>query len=276
MMTENSNPIPSNGRSTDPPMGEKPLQSWKEIAAYLDRETRTARRWEKTQGLPVRRHGDSSRASVYAYPSELDAWRAAHKPRAAEEPSPTMRVRPAPIFALAAMALIATFVVLQGPILSPVDPLAEAAGTTVQLLFDDPEGDVGGTISADGRYLSCSHWETGNAGICDLVSGEKKVLTQYGDWKEDDAWKKSGFADTNIVSPDGKQIAFTYYTSSHEPNPTVELRIIGSDGTGARTLYSKSPYSISGWITPDAWSSDADCYPSPVSFAESRFLPGYS
>ena len=174
------------------------------------------------------------------------------------------------------MALIATFVVWQGPILNPVDPLAEAAGTTVQLLFDDPEGDVGGTISADGRYLSCSHWETGNAGICDLVSGEKKVLTQYGDWKEDDAWKKSGFADTNIVSPDGKQIAFTYYTSSHEPNPTVELRIIGSDGTGARTLYSKSPYSISGWITPDAWSSDADCYPSPVSFAESRFLPGYS
>ena len=80
--------------------------------------------------------------------------------------------------------MIATFVVLQGPILNPVDPLAEAAGTTVQLRFDDPEGDVMGTISADGHYLSCSHWETGNAGICDLVSGEKKVLTQYGDWSE--------------------------------------------------------------------------------------------
>ena len=255
-MTENPTPIPSNHGAYDPLTGERPLQSWKEIAAYLEREPRTARRWEKTQSLPVRRHGDSSRASVYAYPSELDAWRVAHKPRAAEDQPRPMRVRPAPLVALAAMTLIATFVVLQGPILSPVDPLAEAAGTTVQLLFDDPEGDVGGTISADGRYLSCSHWATGNAGICDIVSGEKKVLTQFGDWTEDDAWKKSGFADANIISPDGKQIAFTYYTSSYEPNPTVELRVIGSDGRGERTLYRKSPYSEAGWITPDAWSSD--------------------
>ena len=255
-MPDNPNPIDAVGQAAGPLNGEKPLQSWKEIAAYLDREPRTARRWEKTQGLPVRRHGDSSRASVYAYPSELDAWRAARKPKAAGEQPPRMQVRLAPLVAVAAMTLIATFVVLQGPILNPVDPLAEAAGTTVQLLFDDPEGDVGGTISADGRFLSCSHWATGNTGICDLAGGEKKVLTQYGDWSEDDAWKKSGFADANVISPDGKQIAFTYYTSGYEPNPTVELRIIGSDGTGGRTLYSKSPYSDDGWITPDAWSSD--------------------
>lgn len=255
-MTENPTPIPSNGQASDPLKGEKPLQSWKEIAAYLDREPRTARRWEKTQGLPVRRHGDSSRASVYAYPSELAAWRASRRPKVFTEQAARIRPRAAPLFALAAMALVATFVVSQGPILNPVDPLAEAAGTTVQLLFDDPERDVMGTISADGRYLSCSHWETGNAGICDLVSGEKKVLTQYGDWTEDDAWKKSGFADANVISPDGKQIAFTYYTSSYEPEATVELRVIGSDGTGERTLYRKSPYSEAGWITPDAWSSD--------------------
>ena len=63
--------IPTNDRP-----GETPLQGWKEISSYLDRDTRTARRWEQQAGLPVRRHG-GPRASVYAYPSELDAWRAA-------------------------------------------------------------------------------------------------------------------------------------------------------------------------------------------------------
>ena len=34
---------------------EKPLQSWKEIGTYLDRDMRTAIRWEKEEGLPIRR-----------------------------------------------------------------------------------------------------------------------------------------------------------------------------------------------------------------------------
>ena len=258
-MPEIPNPKSSSLHVAGPPIGEKPLQSWKEIAAYLERETRTARRWEKTQGLPVRRHGDSSRASVYAYRSELDAWRAAGKPKVAIEQTETARVYLRPLLAIASMGLIAAIVVLQGPILNPLDPLAEAAdktGMTVRLMRDDPERDAMGTISADGRYLSCSDWETGNAGICDLVTGEKKVLTQYGDWSDDEAWKKSGFTDLNIISPDGKQIAFTYFTGSGLPNEAAELRVIGSDGTGERTLYSKSPYSDGGWIIPDAWSSD--------------------
>ena len=50
---------------------EKPLQSWKEIGAYLDRYMRTAIRWEKEEGLPIRRHRTGGRGSVYAYPSEL-------------------------------------------------------------------------------------------------------------------------------------------------------------------------------------------------------------
>ena len=91
-MAEISNPRPHTEPATGPLAGEKPLQSWKEIAAYLEREPRTARRWEATQGLPVRRHGHSSRASVYAYPSELDAWRAAGKPKFAIEQTETARI----------------------------------------------------------------------------------------------------------------------------------------------------------------------------------------
>src|SRR6266545_945737 len=50
------------------------LDSWKEIAAYLRRSVRSARRWEKDEGLPVRRHAHDKGDSVYAYKSELDGW----------------------------------------------------------------------------------------------------------------------------------------------------------------------------------------------------------
>jgi hypothetical protein len=50
------------------------LDSWKEIAAYLRRDERTAIRWEKDRGLPVRRVPGGKRQAVFAYASELDAW----------------------------------------------------------------------------------------------------------------------------------------------------------------------------------------------------------
>jgi eukaryotic-like serine/threonine-protein kinase len=50
------------------------LDSWKEIAAYLGRSVQTAQRWEKKEGLPVRRHAHEKQDSVYAYGSELDGW----------------------------------------------------------------------------------------------------------------------------------------------------------------------------------------------------------
>jgi tetratricopeptide (TPR) repeat protein len=50
------------------------LDSWKQIAAYLNRHLTTVRRWERCEGLPVHRHVHSSIGSIYAYSNELDAW----------------------------------------------------------------------------------------------------------------------------------------------------------------------------------------------------------
>jgi TolB-like protein len=50
------------------------LDSWKEIASYLRRDVRTVQRWEKKEGLPVRRHQHDKLGSVYAYPAELTSW----------------------------------------------------------------------------------------------------------------------------------------------------------------------------------------------------------
>src|SRR5581483_6537125 len=55
------------------------LDSWKAIAVYLGREVRTVQGWEKSEGLPVHRHKHAKQGSVFAFRSELDAWRAARR-----------------------------------------------------------------------------------------------------------------------------------------------------------------------------------------------------
>ncbi len=64
---------------------EAPLDSWKEIAAYLGRDVTTVQRWEKREGIPVHRHLHDKRGSVYALGSELDAWLRSRSPRLGEE-----------------------------------------------------------------------------------------------------------------------------------------------------------------------------------------------
>ena len=54
-------------------VGNRRLDSWKEIAAYLRRDERTVRRWEK-DGLPVHRKVMNKKAAIFAYTEEIDAW----------------------------------------------------------------------------------------------------------------------------------------------------------------------------------------------------------
>jgi len=76
------------------------LDSWKEIAAYLRRGTRTVQRWEREHGLPVRRLRHDKLGSVYAYKPELDAWWEArgdelgHEIPLPEEQQPSIAVLP--------------------------------------------------------------------------------------------------------------------------------------------------------------------------------------
>src|SRR4029077_5307777 len=51
------------------------LDSWKEIAAYLDRGVTTVQRWEQEEGLPVHRLPHAKKGSVFAFKPELDSWR---------------------------------------------------------------------------------------------------------------------------------------------------------------------------------------------------------
>ena len=71
------------------------LDSWKEIAYYLNRDVRTVARWEENEGLPVYRHAKSrlKGSAVYAYKSEIDAWLRKNPPPPPEPPS---KQEPAP------------------------------------------------------------------------------------------------------------------------------------------------------------------------------------
>jgi len=51
------------------------LDSWKEIANYLNRNVRTVQRWEAVEFMPVHRQFHAKSGSVHAFRLELDAWR---------------------------------------------------------------------------------------------------------------------------------------------------------------------------------------------------------
>jgi len=77
------------------------LDSWKEIAAYLKRDERTVRRWER-EGLPVHRHMHKKQASIYAHKAEIDVWWNNGRQRL-EPPEPTRASKPFRSWALAGL-----------------------------------------------------------------------------------------------------------------------------------------------------------------------------
>ena len=199
---------------------ENRLESWKEIATYLQRDVRTARRWELEEGLPVHRHSHKSRSSVYAYPSEIDAWRAGRK--VATEPVPVRVFWRWP--ALAATMLLCLVMVGNG-----VRPVAAQQGGTAkaarQISIIDPS--IGPTaLSPDGRYMSYTDWSTK---ICvrDLVTGTDRCPTNTA------PGAAPGYAEDSSFSPDGSQIAYLWALFTER---RTELRVAPSAGGAPKRI----------------------------------------
>jgi hypothetical protein len=72
---------------------EDRLDSWKEIAAYLNRDITTVQRWEKREGMPVHRHQHDRRGSVYAFRADLDTWVRSRN----SQPGPEQATPPTPV-----------------------------------------------------------------------------------------------------------------------------------------------------------------------------------
>jgi Tol biopolymer transport system component len=146
------------------------LDSWKEIAAYLNRDVTTVQRWEKREGMPVHRHRHDRMGSVYAFRAELDAWmHSRNLPAASEDrteaPSPS---RPAaapfsaqpglkakwkfvlPLVAVAALAIGASLWI-KGTEYFWRNPILDARFQTVTE-FDGVE--QAAAISRDGQFVA--------------------------------------------------------------------------------------------------------------------------
>jgi hypothetical protein len=67
---------------SEPAKPERELAGWKAIATYLDVSIRTAQHHEHL-GLPVRRLDAGQKSRVWAYPSELEAWKRHSSPKLA-------------------------------------------------------------------------------------------------------------------------------------------------------------------------------------------------
>ena len=144
------------------------LQSWKEIAAYLGRDERTARRWERDENLPVRRYRTGRRSSVYAYAGELEAWRAARRPKVGRSQyRPSLVGKSLPITLTILSVLLIVWFLRDGSRSSHRDQFVSADGLVLRQVGSShlalPHGLE--RLSPDGRYISYVDWETGNLGF---------------------------------------------------------------------------------------------------------------
>lgn len=108
--------------------------------------------------------------------------------------------------------------------LAPVGGAAAApAGRALAVRRVWSKEDVSGKVSPDGRYVSFTHWGTGNLAIRDVASGEIRQLTAGTD-------PSKAYAEYSVPSPDGRRIAYAW---SHS---TYDLCVIGVDGSKPRVL----------------------------------------
>jgi Tol biopolymer transport system component len=102
-----------------------------------------------------------------------------------------------------------------------------------------------GSPSPDGRYLSYCHWETGDVGLYDIVTGESRRLTTDGTWMP-----PMQFTITAKTSPDGKQVVHSW---THGDSG-IGIRLVGVDGGLPRMLARHGSWDVE--MFPFAWSWD--------------------
>jgi len=149
------------------------LESWKEIAAYLQRSEKTCRRFEVSLGLPVHRLDGTPKARIFAYSDEIDAWlrdklnhaqleaAAAAEKEVEGKARGRRRMRAILILgATAPAALAVTAVLLWHPFSPAPGPILPRNPSLAVLPFDNPAKDAG-----------LEPWRTGLADlvITDLV-----------------------------------------------------------------------------------------------------------
>ena len=254
--------MPERDHQASEPTAETPLQGWKEISGFLGRDVRTAQRWETSLGLPVRRHGGLG-GSVYAYPSEIEAWRASYPTNTdskAEEQTrdaPFRRARSIFSGLAAAGVIVAVFLAIRfGPVLNPPSPFVQAAQDELRNELLWPEAAAvspQGSVSSDGKLVTYVDWgDEGNLAIRNLETGESRRLTHTANAVSGSGDDSPTFAMNSRISPDGKRVVYTWaYPSPSGETGEIRLLSLGDDSAEPRILWSPTDgdfASVQGWF----------------------------
>jgi Tol biopolymer transport system component len=214
-----SSKMPS-GPTSLPPSHER-LESWKEIAAYLKKGVRTVQRWERAEGLPVRRLGQDRTGLVFAYKSELDAWWLKQSGGTVTEPKPDAWAQPAkartnwylpPIVFIMTAAIVWAIIAWKpwraAPIVYRPIPLTSEHGTAYQPSF-----------SPDGRQIAFVWTPPGGRPSIHVktIGFESSIrLTAGAQAEGSPAW-----------SPDGRFIAFLRFLSPKRASALILIPAAG-------------------------------------------------
>ena len=211
---------------------------------YLERDERTARRWEKDEGLPIRRHRLIKRSSVYAYASELESWRTARKPKASGSHDRLNSVKGSLAIALGGLAVL--LIVLfswKDSWLDRQQPLVRADSLVIRQVGSRlEEAHLFERLSPNGRYIS--YVDRSNLALREVTTGSTRFVTTTGSQVG-----PTVFAHHSVISPESRWIAYSLYNSF---SGGYEIRLVGLDGSRDRSLYKKK-HDV---IHPAAWSLD--------------------
>ena len=202
------------------------LDSWKEIADYLGRGVTTVRRWEREEGLPVRRLEHTKRGSIIAYRSELDAWRNSHTTPLPEAPAGEAASLTQWRWLRFALPITALLVAgLLGGAWTRSSIAWDAEDVTVRVLTSELGEESHATFAAGGERFA-------------YASGGDVFVKQVG---PESARRIFGDPERKVCclrwSPDGQSIA----TSHQKPGGPWELSIVDPSGKTNRGLRAGGP-----------------------------------
>ena len=105
-------------------------------------------------------------------------------------------------------------------------------GVVTHRLLSEAQFDDYGYPTADGRFISTTNNATGDLAVRDLATGALRRLNLK------EGWGSAAYAESSIMSPDGRRIAFSW----SDDNGRYSIRVVDADGRNIRVVYNDSAY----------------------------------
>jgi len=133
-------------------------------------------------------------------------------------------------------------------LLSLRSPSPQRAVQAARQIWNGPGVDASGSVSADGRFLSFTDWDTGDLAVRDLTTLTSRRLTNTG------GWVASGdYAAESVFSPDGRQIAYNWFVENDFKNQLRVIPAAAADASAARVVLETER---SDYLRPFTWTPD--------------------